>query len=254
MTENSSWNIRTELLLGKEKIEKLKQSSVLIAGVGGVGAFAAEYLCRAGVGKITLVDSDIVDITNLNRQLPALRSNLGKVKVEILAERLMDINPGANIKAIQAYLKDEMTLQILSFDHFDCVIDAIDTLSPKVHLILNCLKLKIKIVSSMGSGGKLDPSQVAIADISKTFNCGLARAVRKKLKKHKVYSGFSVVFSPEDTNGEIIAFDDDDESATNKKSLVGTISYMPSVFACHCAAEVIRILTQATIPNSKTIS
>ena len=244
MTDNNNWNIRTELLLGKEKIEKLKHSSVLIAGVGGVGAFAAEYLCRAGVGKLILVDNDIVDITNLNRQLPALHSNLGKVKVDLIAERLRDINPEAEIHAIQAYLKDEKTPQILGSDHFDCVIDAIDTLSRKVHLILNCLDMKIKIVSSMGSGGKLDPSQVMVTDISKTFNCGLARTVRKKLKKHKIYKGFRAVFSPEDTIGEVIVFDDDDESVINKKSLVGTISYMPSVFACHCAAEVVRILTR----------
>lgn len=247
MTKNNNWNIRTELLLGKEKIEKLRQSSVLIAGVGGVGAFVAEYLCRAGVGKITLVDSDIIDITNLNRQLPALHSTLGKVKVDVVAKRLRDINPKAEIKAIQAYLKDEKTTQILGSDHFDCVVDAIDTLAPKVHLILNCLKLKIKIVSSMGAGGKLNPSKVTTADISKTFNCGLARAVRKRLKKYKVYKGFKAVFSPEDTKGEVIAFDDNDESVTNKKSLVGTISYMPSVFACHCAAEVIKILTKAAI-------
>lgn len=247
MAENNNWNIRTELLLGKGKIEKLKKSSVLIAGVGGVGAFVAEYLCRSGVGKITLVDSDTVDITNLNRQLPALHSNLGRVKVDLVAERLRDINPKANIKAIQAYLKDEKTSQILGSDHFDCVVDAIDTLSPKVHLILNCLRLKIKIVSSMGAGGKLDPSQVTTADISKTFNCGLSRAVRKKLKKYGVYKGFRAVFSPEDVRGKVIAFDDDDDSVTNKKSLVGTISYMPSVFACHCAAEVIKILTKVTL-------
>jgi len=244
MTKNNNWNIRTELLLGKEKIKKLKRSSVLIAGIGGVGAFVAEYLCRAGVGRITLVDSDTVDITNLNRQLPALHSTLGKVKVDLVAKRLRDINPEANIKAIQAYLKDENIPQILGSDHLDCVVDAIDTLSPKVHLILNCLNLKIKVVSSMGSGGKLDPSHVRVTDISKTFNCGLARAVRKRLKKHKIYKGFKAVFSPENTKGEVITFDGDDEdSITNKKSLVGTISYMPSVVACHCAAEVIKILT-----------
>ena len=247
MAENNNWNIRTELLLGKEKIEKLNKSSVLIAGVGGVGAFVAEYLCRAGIGKITLVDSDTVDITNLNRQLPALHSHLGRVKVDLVAERLRDINPEADIKAIQAYLKDEKTSQILGSDHFDCVVDAIDTLSPKVHLILNCLRLKIKIVSSMGAGGKLDPSHVTTSDISKTFNCGLARAVRKKLKKYGVYRGFRAVFSPEDVTGEVIALDDDDGSVINKKSLVGTISYMPSIFACHCAAEVIKILTKITL-------
>lgn len=244
MIDNKNWNVRTELLLGKEKIKKLKQSSVLIAGVGGVGAFVAEYLCRAGVGKITLVDNDVIDITNLNRQLPALRSNLCKIKVEVLAKRLGDINPEAEVKAIHAYLKDEKTSQILESDHFDCVVDAIDTLSPKVHLILACLKLKIKIVSSMGSGGKIDPSKIITTDISKTFNCGLARAVRKKLKKYKIYKGFRAVFSPEGTYGKVITFDDDDESAINKKSAVGTISYMPSAFACHCAAEVIKILTK----------
>ena len=238
----SKWNIRTELLLGKETMDKLSSASVLVAGVGGVGAFVAEYLCRAGVGKITIVDCDVVELTNLNRQLIALRSDIGKAKVELMAERLRDINPDAEITPIQAYLKDAKTPEILTSRHFDLVVDAIDTLSPKVHLILKCLELKIKVISSMGAGGKLDPSQVRVADISKTFNCMLARAVRKKLKKHKVYKGFKAVYSPEDVSGEVIELEDDPEVFTNKKSVVGTISYMPSVFACHAAAAAVKDL------------
>lgn len=240
--EKPHWNIRTRHLLGKESMEILASSSVLIAGVGGVGAFVSEYLCRAGVGKITIIDCDVVDETNLNRQLIALRPDIGKIKVHLMAQRLKNINPNAIIVPIQAYLKDEKTPEILNSDHFDIVIDAIDTLSPKVHLILKCLELKIKIVSSMGAGGKMDPSLVQVADISKTFNCMLARAVRKKLKKHKVYKGFKAVFSPEDVKGEVIELEDDPDTVTNKKSIVGTISYMPSVFACHCAAAAIKEL------------
>lgn len=236
------WNIRTQYLLGKEAMDILAASSVLIAGVGGVGAFAAEYLCRAGVGKITIVDCDVVDETNLNRQLIALRSDIGKVKVQLMAERLKNINPNVIIVPIQAYLKDEKTPEILNSDSFDIVIDAIDTLSPKVHLILKCLELKIKIISSMGAGGKSDPSQVQVVDISKTFNCMLSRAVRKKLKKYKVYKGFKAVFSPEDVKGEVIEIEDDPEVIINKKSIIGTISYMPSVFACHCTAVAIKEL------------
>lgn len=236
------WNIRTQYLLGKKALDKLSSSSVLIAGVGGVGAFVAEYLCRAGVGKLTIVDCDVVDETNINRQLIALRSDIGKSKVKLMEDRLKNINPNAIIVPIQVYLKDEKTPEILNSDHFDVVIDAIDTLSPKVHLILACLELKIPLISSMGAGGKMDPSQVQVADISKTFNCMLARAVRKKLKKHKVYKGFKAVFSPEDVKGEVIELEDDPDTVTNKKSIVGTISYMPSLFACHCAAAAIKEL------------
>ncbi len=236
------WNIRTEYLLGKEALDKLAVASILIVGVGGVGAFAAEYLCRAGIGKITIVDCDVIDETNINRQLIALRPDIGKSKIQLMAERLKNINPNVCVVSIQAYLKDEKTPEILNSDHFDIVIDAIDTLSPKVHLILKCLELKIKIVSSMGSGGKMDPSQVQVADISKTYNCMLARAVRKKLKKHKVYKGFKAIFSPEDVKGKVIELEDDPDTVTNKKSVVGTISYMPSIFACHCAAVAINEL------------
>lgn len=236
------WNTRTEYLLGKEALEKLASSSILIAGIGGVGAFVAEYLCRAGAGKITIVDCDVVDETNINRQLIALRPDIGKSKVHLMSERLKNINSNAVIIPIHAYLKDEKTPEILNSDHFDVVIDAIDTLSPKVHLLLKCLELKIKVISSMGAGGKLDPSQVQVADISKTFNCMLARAVRKKLKKHKVYKGFKAVFSPEDVKGEVIEIEDDPDIIINKKSIVGTISYMPSIFACHCAAAAINEL------------
>ncbi|HJO91792.1 MAG TPA: tRNA threonylcarbamoyladenosine dehydratase [Victivallales bacterium] len=240
---NNNWNIRTEILFGEGSLTKLLKSHVLIVGVGGVGAYAAEYLCRAGIGNLTIVDGDTVDTTNRNRQLPALSSTIGKNKVDVVSNRLLDINPHLNIISLNDFIKDEKTRMILTSNKFDFIIDAIDTLSPKVHLILESLKLKLNIISSMGAGGKTDPSQVRIADISKTFNCGLSRAVRKKLKKYKVYKGLKTVFSPEDCTGKIINIEEDD-TVPNKSSIVGTVSYMPSLFGCFCASHVIKNLIE----------
>jgi tRNA A37 threonylcarbamoyladenosine dehydratase len=235
----SNWKVRTELLIGKDGIKKLAQASVLIVGAGGVGSFAAEYICRAGVGKITIADFDVVDSTNRNRQLIALVSTIGRSKVEVLTERLRDINPDAKIIPVNAYLKDEKIPELIASDNFDYVVDAIDTLSPKVHLIQNCIKQNIKLVSSMGSGGKLDPSKVHLTDISKTHNCPLARALRKRLHRLGITKGFKAVFSTEGSGGEII---DADIDTSNKRSVIGTISYMPSLFGCYCASTIIRDL------------
>jgi len=232
-----NWKNRTELLLGERTISRLTDLSVLIVGIGGVGAFAAEYLCRAGIGKITIVDGDVVDLTNLNRQLVALTSTIGQNKVDILANRLKDINPKAEIIPIKIYLKDEKIPELMASDKFDYAIDAIDTLSPKVHVILNCIKQNIKLVSSMGAGGKLDPSKVQLVDISETHNCPLARAIRKRLHKFNLTSGFKAVYSPEHAHGDII---ETETGTSNKRSILGTVSYMPSIFGCFCASAVIR--------------
>lgn len=233
-----NWLSRTELLIGTENLKKLADSHVLIVGLGGVGGYSAENLCRAGVGKMTIVDGDIINETNLNRQILALHSTLGSGKAETLKKRLMDINPEIQINAINEYIRDDRMIEILSSD-YDYVVDAIDTLSPKVFLIYHALKKNHKIVSSMGSGGKMDPGIVKVTDISKSYNCTLARILRKKLHRLGVYNGVKVVFSAEKSPKESVIIDD---SEPNKKSTVGTISYMPAVFGCMCASVVINDL------------
>ena len=229
------WNSRTELLLGSENISRLQSANILIVGLGGVGAYAAEELCRAGVGRMTIVDADCVDVTNINRQLPALHTTVNVPKSEILAKRFKDINPDAQITSVHDFLKDEKIPAIIQSENFDFVVDAIDSLSPKTHLILNAVKAGIKVVSSMGAGGKIDPSKVQIADISKTYNCGLARALRKKLHRAGVYKGIDTVFSPEERKSISIQ----DSTGTVSNTIVGTISYMPAIFGCFCASIVI---------------
>jgi tRNA A37 threonylcarbamoyladenosine dehydratase len=234
-----NWQERTELLIGKDKLNTLKKSHVLIAGLGGVGAMAAEMICRAGIGNITIIDSDKIQTSNRNRQIPALVSTEGKYKTEVVSERLMDINPDLKLIAINKYLKDEEIPNILTAQKFDYVVDAIDTLSPKVFFIYHALKLDLKLVSSLGTGRKFDPELVKVVDISETYNCKLGYYLRKRLHKLEIYSNFKVVFSPEDVNigsVELIA------NERNKKSRVGTISYMPAIFGCHAASVVIRDL------------
>jgi tRNA A37 threonylcarbamoyladenosine dehydratase len=231
------WLNRTRLLVGDEKIAKLKNSHVLVVGLGGVGAYAAEMLCRAGIGRMTLVDGDKVEISNLNRQLPGLHSNIGKEKAEVLATRFRDINPEIKLTIINEYVRDEQMMEILETP-FEYVVDAIDTLAPKTFLIYRSLQKGLKIVSSMGSGGKMNPEMIKSCDISKSFNCNLARMLRKRLTKLGIKKGFTVVFSPEEVPEEAVRL----EEGTNKKSTVGTISYMPPLFGCHIASVIIRDL------------
>jgi tRNA A37 threonylcarbamoyladenosine dehydratase len=232
------WQERTRLMLGEEGVAKLANAHVLVVGLGGVGAYAAEQICRAGVGKMTIVDGDLVEATNRNRQLPALISNNGKPKAEVLGERFRDINPEIELKVINEYLKDDRMIEILESGHFDYVVDAIDTLSPKVLLIYHSVQLNIPIVSSMGAGGKLDPSQVQNSDISKSYNCKLARMLRKRLYKLGIRKGVQVVFSPEEVTKDRVRI----EEGRNKKSAVGTISYMPPLFGCHITSVVLQNL------------
>ncbi len=232
------WLSRTELLVGKEGIDKLQKAHVLIAGVGGVGSFAAEMVTRAGVGTITIVDADTVKASNRNRQLPALSRTEGLMKVNVMADRLLDINPDLKLNIHCTFLKDETIPEILSCKP-DYVIDAIDSLSPKVFLIVNCLQMGIPLISSMGAGGRMDPSKVRIADISETYNCTLARMLRKRLGKFKIKKGLDVVFSSELVDKSRIIFV---EGEQNKKTTLGTISYMPATFGLLAASHVIRKL------------
>jgi tRNA A37 threonylcarbamoyladenosine dehydratase len=232
------WLERTELLLGEKKLKKLKTANILVVGLGGVGAYAAEQLCRAGVGKMTIVDGDVVETTNRNRQLPALISNLGKPKAEVLASRFRDINPEIELTVVYEYIQDEKTVDLLKSQPFDYVVDAIDTLSPKVFLVYHSLQLGLKVVSSMGAGGKLNPQKVQVADISKSYNCKLAKMFRKRLSRLGVKKGVKVVFSSEEIDENAVRL----EEGQNKKSTVGTISYMPPVFGCFISSVVIRDL------------
>lgn len=233
-----NWLERTELLLGEEKLALLRRAHVLIVGLGGVGAYAAEMIARAGVGRMTLVDADTVAPSNINRQLVALHSTIGRPKAEVLAERLREINPQIDLTIINQYICDERTDELLDAAPYAYVVDCIDTLSPKLALIKGALDRKLPLVSSMGAGAKTDPTQLQIADISKTHHCPLAHMLRKRLHKIDIRRGFRAVFSPEPIReGAMILCEEQ-----NKKSNVGTISYIPALFGIGCASVVIRDL------------
>lgn len=231
-----NWKKRTELLIGKVSIGKLAQANVLVVGLGGVGAYAAELICRAGVGSMTIVDGDRVKETNINRQLVALNTTIGRNKTEALAERLLDINPNLKLTMFAEFIKDERVIEIIDRG-YDYIVDAIDTLSPKLFLIYHAMQKGTPVVSSMGAGGKLDPAMIEITDISKSYNCKLARTLRKRLHRLGIRKGFIAVFSPEEVPGESVELTDNEQ---NKKSNVGTVSYMPPAFGCACASVVIR--------------
>ena len=226
-------------MIKEEGIDRLQSANILIVGLGGVGSFAAEFLVRSGIGNLTIVDGDTVDITNINRQLSALNSTIGKNKTDVVAERILDINPKINLKKINEFLEPEQMEEILTQEKFDYVLDCIDSLSPKLALIITCKRKKIKLVSAMGAGGKTDPSKVMVRDISKTNNCFLAKQIRKKLKKEQIHKGFRCVFSTEIQDENSLKMTD---GSNYKKSFYGTISYMPAIFGLYAAAEVIRFL------------
>ena len=233
------WLDRTNLLLKQEKLEKLQTANVLVVGLGGVGAFATEYLVRAGIGNLTIIDGDTIDETNINRQLPALHSTLGKRKTEVMQERLLDINPDVRINVISRFIQPDAFETLVTDQKYDYIIDAIDSVSPKIYLILAAKRNKIKIVSAMGAGGKMDPSKVKVSDISKTRDDFLARVIRKRLKKHGYQKGIKCVFSTELQDENALRMTD---NSGFKKSHYGTISYMPALFGLYAAAEVIKYL------------
>lgn len=232
------WQERAELLFKPEGIEVLKKANVLIVGLGGVGSFAAEFIVRAGVGNLTIVDGDTVDITNVNRQLPALHSTVGQPKVEIVGDRLMDINPELNLTRIQEFLSPERAFEIVTKD-FDYVLDCIDSITPKLNLIVAAKKAKVKVISNMGAGGKMVAGKVVVKDISKTDVCPLAKVIRKRLRKLGVNKGVKAVFSLEKADESSLKMTD---GSNYKRSFYGTNSYMPGLFGLHSAETVIRHL------------
>lgn len=239
LMEENDWQQRTELLLGEEKMSRIRNSHVLVVGLGGVGAYAAEMICRAGVGRMTIVDADTVQSTNINRQLPAVHSTLGLTKAEVLAARYKDINPDIELAVLPVYLKDENIPDLLDAAKYDFIVDAIDTISPKCYLISEAMKRRIRIVSSMGAGAKSDITQVRFADLWDTYHCGLSKAVRKRLQKMGMKRKLPVVFSTEQADPKAVLLTDDEQ---NKKSTCGTVSYMPAVFGCYLAEYVIKRL------------
>ncbi len=234
------WLSRTDLLLTSEKTKRLKASNVLVVGLGGVGAYAAEMIARSGVERMTIIDGDCVSISNLNRQLAATHSNLSRPKVEVMAERMQDINPAIKLTVLHEFLRDERTIEVLLAQKYDYVVDAIDTLSPKLFLIIHSLQNDLNIISSMGAGGKRRPEKIRVADISQTYNCRLAKMIRKRLQRRGIKKGLKTVFSSELQDKNAVLFCDEE---SNKKSIVGTISYMPAIFGCTMAAAVIEDLS-----------
>jgi tRNA threonylcarbamoyladenosine dehydratase len=239
MHEGEIWQQRTRLLIGKEKLEVLKDSHVLVVGLGGVGSWAAEMICRAGVGNMTIADGDTIHPSNRNRQLLALVSTEKEKKALLMRSRLLDINPKVNIIAIDQYLKDDALTELVQQAKYDYVVDAIDTLAPKLHLIRQVLEAGYPLVSSMGSGGKTDPALVRVDDIDKSYNCRLAAILRKRLHRMGIRTGFKVVYSAQQADKSSVV---EVTGEANKKSTVGTISYMPPLFGCYCASVVINDL------------
>ena len=230
------FTMRTSLLVGEDGIEKLKNSNVIIFGVGGVGSFAAEAIARAGVGNLTIVDFDEVDITNINRQLPALHSTVGKSKVEVMKDRILDINPNINLKAVKNLYNAETSDEILCED-YDYVVDAIDMVSSKIKLIETCNQNGLNIISSMGMGNKLDPTKIVVTDIHKTTMCPLAKVMRKELRDRKIKK-LKVVYSteqPVELKNKIM---------NGKKVTPGSISFVPSVGGLILASVVVNDLVK----------
>ncbi len=230
---------RTVQLLGEERCRGLMEAHVLVAGMGGVGAMASEMLVRAGIGKITIADSDVVQATNINRQVGAFHSTIGRLKVVVMRERLLDINPALEIEVFEDYI-EEGTVERLLDGGYDYVVDAIDTLTPKMLLMELAVKQGLRLVSSMGSGGRSDPAKIFITDFERSYNCRLAYLLRKKLRKRGVEGGFKVVFSTEQVSRELLA---DAEDEQYKKSIPGTVSYVPAIFGCMLASVVVEGLT-----------
>ena len=233
-----SWLSRTALLINENQLTTLENAHVIVIGLGGVGSFTAEFLCRAGIGTLTIVDGDQVEASNRNRQLPALKSTEGRYKTEIMKERLLDINPDLKLNVIKEFINPAEVNNLLSFP-YDYVVEAIDSVTPKITTLVAAYRKGLKIVSSMGAGGKLDPTKIKVVDISETHECRLAQCVRKRLKNHDIRTGIKAVFSYEEVIKESLIMTD---GTRYKKSAYGTISYLPATFGAVCASVVIRDL------------
>jgi len=236
--QERKWLSRTQLITGKNALDRLEEAHVLVIGLGGVGSFAAEFIARSGVGTMTIVDGDDVDASNINRQLPALATTIGQSKALIMEERLKAINPELKINVIRSFLMPEVIDELMS-QPFDYVVEAIDSITPKTIVIASALKHKKRIVSSMGAGGKVDPTKLLVDDIGNTRICPFAQYVRKRLAQLGIRSGVKAVFSTEAVIKESLMMTD---GSRFKKSAYGTMSYLPATFGATCASVAIRDL------------
>lgn len=238
----SNWLERTELILGKTEMERLASAHVMIVGLGGIGSFAGEFIARSGVGTITLIDGDVFDPSNKNRQLTALDSTIGKNKAVVLAERIRDINPDAQLNIIEEFVLPERVWEIIKEHQPDYIMDCIDSVTPKLEWIIAAKRLKVKIISSLGAGGKTDPSRVQVVNLHQSYNCQLGQHLKKRLKKKNIdYKSIRCVFSSQLQLKDSLKMTD----GTNfKRSFYGTVSYMPALFGLMAAADVIRYLTE----------
>jgi tRNA A37 threonylcarbamoyladenosine dehydratase len=243
----ADWLERTELLIGSEKIEKLKNAHVLIVGLGGIGSYAAEFIARSGIGMITLIDGDVFDHTNKNRQLTALDSTIGKSKAEILGERIKDINPHIQLTVLHEFVQPDRVYEILKEKKPDVVMDCIDSVSVKIEWIVACLLNRTKIVSHFGAGGKLNPNMIKVGPMPNVINCTLAAHVKKRLKKRNIDTKkVRAVYSEEVQRKDSLKMTN---GLQFKKSFYGTISYMPALFGLHGAADVIDYLSNRNNTN-----
>ncbi len=248
----SNWLERTELILGEAQMATLKNSHVLIVGLGGIGSFAGEFIARAGVGTMTIIDGDVFDPSNKNRQLTALDSTIGKNKAVVLAERIKDINPEIQLNVLEEFVLPERVWEILNEYQPDYVIDCIDSVTPKLEWIVACKRLKIKILTSLGAGGKTDPTKVKVAALMNSHNCKLGHHIKKRLKRRGVgYKGVRCVFSEELQQKDSLKMTN---GLNFKKSFYGTVSYMPALFGLHAAADVIRAICEKAEKQAKTSS
>lgn len=239
MTNDFSWLSRTRLLIGEEALLRLAHAHVMVVGLGGVGSYAAEFIARSGVGKMTIIDGDVVDPSNRNRQLPALSTNHGESKALIMAERLKAINPELELEVVREFINPAMVEQLL-IQRPSYIIDAIDSITPKITFMKLAFESGLPVVSSMGAGAKLDPTRLQVVDLADTYNCPFAQQVRKQLKRqYGIHKGIKVVFSPEEPIKESLMLTD---GKNYKKSAYGTISYLPAVFGAVAASVVIRDL------------
>ena len=230
----NNFTTRTSFLVGDDGIKKLNNSNIIVFGVGGVGSFTVEALARAGVGNITIVDFDDVDITNINRQIPALHSTVGRYKVDVMEERILDINPNINIKKIRSLYNKDTSDEILT-ERYDYVVDAIDMVSSKIHLIETCEKKGLKIISSMGMGNKLDPTKIVVTDIHKTSTCPLAKVMRKELRDRGI-NKLKVVYSTEQP------IELKKKVMNGRKVTPGSVSFVPSVGGLIIASVIVNEL------------
>lgn len=231
------WLERTELLIGEESIDRLSKANILLVGLGGVGSYAGEFVVRAGIGKITIIDGDVVDPTNINRQMQALHSTIGQSKAALLKQRFLDINPHLDITAFEKFMEPDDMENLIATSKFDFVMDCIDSVTPKLSLLTSAVRTKSKVISAMGAGGKIDSSKIKITDIANTKECKFAHVIRKRLKVEGIRKGIISVYSDEIQPKEALRLTD---GKNYKRSFYGTVSYMPALFGLTMASEVIR--------------